>query len=65
MHARLFMTGAEYEHLLPGIRRFDAQLRRDPVPGLTHQFRLIDQAGHAGEKAESYMRGMQYVSSKR
>lgn len=61
VHARLFMTGAEFEHLLPGIRRFDAQLQRDPLPGLSYEFRLIDHAHHAGEKAESYMRGMQYV----
>lgn len=32
-----------------------------PSAGLTYAFRLIDHAGHAGEKAESYMRGMQYV----
>ncbi|HVU32676.1 MAG TPA: alpha/beta hydrolase-fold protein [Opitutaceae bacterium] len=61
INARLFMTGAEYEHLLPGIRRFDARLEQAHFAGLVYQFRMIDHANHAGEKGESYMRGMQFV----
>jgi predicted alpha/beta superfamily hydrolase len=59
--ARLYMTGAELEELMPAIRRFDAQLRAQKLPNLTYAFRVIDDAHHAGEKAESYMRGLQYV----
>jgi predicted alpha/beta superfamily hydrolase len=61
MNARLFMTGAEFEQLMQGIRRFDAQLLEHKLAGLTYAFRMIDGARHAGEKAESYMRGLQYV----
>lgn len=63
LKARLYMTGAENEwpDFLASIKRLHERLAQRKYPGFTYEFRLIDGARHAGTKAESYMRGMQFV----
>jgi hypothetical protein len=63
IHARLFVTGAEYEWpgFLAGIQRYQALLPDLKHPGLVFQNRVIDGERHAGTKAESYARGMRFV----
>ncbi|MFG6468081.1 alpha/beta hydrolase [Roseateles sp. BYS87W] len=63
LHARLYVTGAEYEWpgFLAGIQRYQALLPTLKHPGLVFQNRTIDGERHAGTKAESYTRGMRFV----
>ena len=60
---RLYLTGAENEWpgFLAGIKRFHERLSARGYAGLVYQFRLIDGVRHAGTKAESYVRGMQFA----
>jgi len=63
IHARLFVTGAEYEWpgFLAGIQRYQALLPVLQHPGLVYRSRTIDGERHAGTKAESYTRGLRFV----
>jgi predicted alpha/beta superfamily hydrolase len=63
LQARLYFTTAENEwpDFRAAIERFHTQLAGYHYPGFTFQFRLIDGMRHAGEKAESYARGMAFV----
>ena len=63
LNARLYLTGAEDEwpDFLAAIKGFEARLASRHYPGFTHQFRLVDGMRHAGTKAESYARGLQFV----
>ncbi|HEX3902276.1 MAG TPA: alpha/beta hydrolase-fold protein [Polyangia bacterium] len=61
--ARLFMTGggAENAAFLAAIRRFDERLQSRHYLGLQYKFRLIDGERHAGDKPETYNRGVRFV----
>jgi len=61
--ARLYVTGAENEwaDFLAGIKRYQQLLAELKHPGLVYEPRIIDGERHAGEKAESYARGMRFV----
>ena len=61
--ARLYVTGAENESagFLAGIRRYQQLLPELKHPELVYGTRIIDGERHAGEKAESYVRGMRFV----
>ena len=63
LRARLFFTAAENEwpDFRAATERFRDQLAGYRYPGFVPQFRLIDGMRHAGEKAESYARGMAFV----
>lgn len=63
LKARLYFTTAENEwpDFRAGIERFHDQLAGYHYPGFVFQFRRIDGMRHAGEKAESYARGMAFV----
>jgi hypothetical protein len=63
LKARLYLTGAENEWpaFLAGIKRFHERLAQRKYPGFIYEFRLIDGERHAGTKAESYVRGMQFA----
>lgn len=63
LHVRLYLTGAENEWpaFLAAIRRFHERVAGRKYAGFAYQFRLIDGVRHAGTKAESYVRGMQFA----
>lgn len=63
LNARLYMTAAaeEWPDFRDGIARFNEQLAARKYDGFTYKFRLIDEEGHAGTKAESYNRGVRFA----
>jgi predicted alpha/beta superfamily hydrolase len=59
--ARLFLSGAGEESLLPAILRFKEQFESRRYGGLHYEWRLVDGERHAGTKPESYNRGLRFV----
>lgn len=65
--ARLYVTTAEWEwpSFRAAIERYHERLLQRHYPGFSWKFRLVDGVRHAGTKAISYVRGMEYVLAPR
>jgi uncharacterized protein len=63
VNARLYMTmgGNEPESFVGDIKKMNERLKMRKYPKLTHEFRVIDGEGHAGNQTESYNRGLRFV----
>ena len=63
VNARLYMTmgGNEHAGFTSGIQKMNERLAMRKYPKLTHEFRVIDGEGHAGNQTESYNRGLRFV----
>ncbi len=66
LNVSLFMTGAEKElperpNFIKSIVKFDEVLKSRHYENFMYKFRMLDDAYHAGSKAEGFTRGFQYI----